>query len=276
MFWEFYGFQKEPFSITPDPDFLYLSDSHREALAQLIYGVDTKKGFIVVTGKIGVGKTTILNAFLRQLVKTEVIPAFIFNTKLTPIDFFKLIADELGLHEPHSKAEFVLTLNDFLILCHSKGEGPVVLIIDEAHNLSDELLEEIRLLLNLETNTEKLVQIVLAGQPELWEKLKQPKLQQLRERIFLSNIIEPLDSNDTVEYIRMRIKLSRGRFKNIFSKKALKKIYKYSRGVPRLINLICTHAFISGYASGKKSIDSDIIKEVAKDLNLVRPRLFGW
>lgn len=275
MFGKFYGFKKEPFSITPDPDFLFLSESHREALAHLIYGINSRKGFIIITGEIGVGKTTIINTLLRQLVKTKTIPALIFNTNLQPMDFFQLISYELGLDKPSDKPEFLELLNDFLITCHAKDEGPVVLIIDEAHNLNEEILEEIRLLLNLETEKSKLLQIVLSGQLELWDKLKKPNLKQLRQRIVLKHQIDPLNEEDTVGYIYRRIKVAGGRT-NIFNKKALKKIYKYSQGVPRLINVICTHALITGYALEKNSIGAGIIKQIAKDLELAPPSFFSF
>ena len=274
MFKKFYGFKKDPFNITPDSDFLYLSASHREALAQLTYGIETKKGFMLITGEVGVGKTTILNMLLRQLIKTKVIPAFIFNTKVSRLGFFQLIADELGLHKPYSKAEFLLTLNNFLITCLAKNKGPVVIIIDEAHDLDDELLEEVRLLLNLETAKEKLLQLVLSGQVELWERLKNPNLRQLRQRIILQHQIKPLNANDTIGYIDTRIKLAGGEH-NMFDEKALRNIFRYSQGIPRLINVICTHALISGYAQGQNVIDPNIIREVANDLELTAPTFFG-
>jgi len=273
MFRAFYGFTRDPFSITPDPNFLYLSDTHREALAHLIYGIDTKKGFIVVTGEIGVGKTTIVNALLQRLDGTKAITAFIFNTNLTPPDFYQLISDELGLHKPASKAEFLLTLNNFLVMCHAKGDGPVVLIFDEAHNLNDELLEEIRLLLNLETHQEKLLQIVLSAQPELWKRLKEPSMRALRQRIVLQYRLNPLGEKDTDGYVRMRIKEAGGHT-NIFTDKALKKIHRYSGGIPRLINLLCTHALIAAYVTGQESISAKAIKGVAKDLELDGAGLF--
>ena len=275
MFKKFYGLKKEPFNITPDPDFLYLSASHREALAQLTYGIETKKGFILITGEVGVGKTTIINALLRQLIKTKVIPALIFNTKVSRLNFFQLIADELGLQKPHNKAQFLLTLNNFLIKCHTKNEGPVVIIIDEAHDLDDELLEEVRLLLNLETAKEKLLQLVLSGQVELLERLRKTNLRQLRQRIILKHQIKPLNTKDTIEYIDTRIKFAGGK-NTMFDEKALKYIYRYSQGVPRLINVICTHALISGYALGENPIGSNIIKEVANDLELTTPTFFGF
>ena len=275
MFRKFYGFKKDPFNITPDADFLYLSPSHREALAQLTYGIETKKGFMLIIGEVGVGKTTIVNALLRQLIKTKAIPAFIFNTTVSRLNFFQLIAEELGIHKPYSKAEFLLTLNNFLITTHAKNEGPVAIIIDEAHDLDDELLEEVRLLLNLETGKEKLLQLVLSGQIELWERLKKPSLRQLRQRIVLQHHIKPLNIADTIAYIDTRIKLA-GSENNMFNEKAVKNIYRYSQGVPRLINVICTHALISGYALGQSSISPNIIKEVAKDLELIAPSFFSF
>jgi len=268
MFEEFYGFTREPFSVTPDPDILYLSDTHREALAHLIYGVESRKGFIVLTGEIGLGKTTMLNALLKRLHhSTKGITAFIFNTTLPVMDFFQLIADDLGLHKPHSKAEFLLTLNNFLIVCHAKAQGPVVIIVDEAHNLTRELLEEIRQLLNLETHTEKLLQIVLSGQPELWETLQRPDLRQLKQRIVLRHHIKPFNLKDTEGYIRTRLKFARGN-PDLFNKRAIRKIYRCLGGIPRLINIICTHALILGYAADQLIIGSDIIKQVAKDQEL--------
>jgi general secretion pathway protein A len=274
MFKKFYGFEKDPFNIAPDPDFLYLSASHREALAQLTYGIETKKGFILITGDVGVGKTTIINTFLRQLIKTKIIPALIFNTKVSRLNFFQLIADELGLLKPHTKAQFLMTLNNFLITCHAKNEGPVVIIIDEAHDLDDDLLEEVRLLLNLETAKEKLLQLVLSGQVELLERLKNPNLRQLRQRIILQHQIKPLNAKDTIGYIDTRIKFA-GAERTMFDEKAIKYIYRYSQGVPRLINVICTHALISGYALGENPIGSNIIKEVANDLDLTAPSFFS-
>jgi general secretion pathway protein A len=274
MFKKFYGFKIDPFNITPDSDFLYLSPSHREALAQLTYGIETRKGFMLMTGDVGVGKTTIINALLKQLEKTKTIPALVFNTKVSRLNFFQLIADELGLYKPHNKAEFLLTLNNFLLNSHAENVGPVAIIIDEAHDLDDELLEEVRLLLNLETSKEKLLQLVLSGQIELWERLKKPNLRQLRQRIILQQQIKPLNEQDTINYIVARIKYA-GAERNMFDEQAIKKIYKYSRGVPRLINVICTHALISGYALGKNSIGTEVIKEIARDFDL-RSRTFPF
>ena len=275
MFKKFYGFEKEPFNITPDPDFLYLSDSHREALAQLTYGIETKKGFILITGEVGVGKTTIINAFLRDLATTEAITAFIFNTKISRLLFFQRICYDLGLSKPYNKEEFLVMLNHFLMKCHARNKGPVVFIVDEAHNLDDDLLEEVRLLLNLETAKEKLLQIVLSGQVELWKRLTKPNLRQLRQRIVLQHKIKPLNEQDMRGYIDTRIKIAGGK-DNIFDEKALKYIFRYSQGIPRLINVICTHALISGYATGKNVISPNIIKEIANDLELTTPTFFSF
>ena len=263
MYKDFYHFQQEPFNITPDPEFFYMSKTHREALAQLIYGINTKKGIIAIIGEVGVGKTTVINAFFKELEKRNAITAFVFNPRLEPIDFFHLISDELGLPKPSSKAEFLLNLNTFLIDCHAKGKGPVVIVIDEAQNLSDQLLEEIRLLLNLETAKEKLLQIVLSGQPELWERLKAPHLRQLRQRISFRHTIEPLDKKETEGYIKERLKRAGGD-EDTFTARAISEIYKYSKGIPRLINIICSNALITGYALDKRVIDPKVIKEVIR------------
>jgi len=268
MFEEFYGFKREPFSITPDPDVLYLSDTHREALAHLIFGVESRKGLIVLTGEIGLGKTTMLNALMKRLqTSRKAVTAFLFNTTISTTDFFQLISDELNLHKPNSKAEFLLTLNNFLIVCHAKGDGPVVIIVDEAHNLTKELLEEIRQLLNLETHREKLLQIVLSGQPELWDTLQRPDLRQLKQRIVLRHQMKPLNMKDTEEYIRTRLRFARGN-PDLFNTRALRRIYRYSGGIPRVINVICTHALISGYTADRLTIGPDIIKQVARDQEL--------
>jgi len=269
MYKRFYGFRKEPFSIVPDPDFLYLSPTHREALAQLIYGIQSKKGFIVVTGEVGVGKTTIINAFLEKLEQANVITAFIFNPRLEPMEFFQLLCDDLGLPKPTTKADFLTKFHSFLIDCYLQRKI-VVLIIDEAHELSPQLLEEIRLLLNLETKNEKLLQVILSGQPELWEKLRTPQLRQLKQRITLRHKIEALSKSETEIYIKERLQKAGGD-KDIFTPNALNKIYLYSNGIPRIINVICTNALISGYASDQKRIGEKIIDEVIADLDLSLP-----
>lgn len=281
MYKHFYGLKKEPFNITPDPNFLYLSPTHREALAQIIYGVKTKKGFIVITGEVGVGKTTVLNASLKKLEENGSITAFIFNPELKLMDFFYIICNELGLPKPRTKAEFLINLNDFLIDCLAKGKEPVVLFIDEAQRLSSKLLEEIRLLLNLETGAEKLLQIVLSGQPELWEKINSTELRQLKQRISLRHTIKPLNSKEVKMYVKERLTKAGGR-DDIFNDKAIDKIYKYSGGIPRLINIICSNALITGYVAEKKVINAKIIKETVNDLDLVshKPKrswfLFKW
>jgi len=264
MYKHFYGFTKDPFNLTPDPDFLYLTPSYREALAQLIYGVRGKKGLILLTGEVGVGKTTILKSFLNYLKHTGGLSAFIFNSILEPIEFFHLVCEGLGLSRPNNKADFLISLNKFLTQCLEEQKA-VAIVVDEAHNLSPLLLEEIRLLLNLETNNQKLLQIVLCGQPELWEKLNTPKLRQLRQRIALRFILNPLNRKETENYIKTRL-IKAGGKSNIFNTQAIDRIYTYSKGIPRIINIICDHALIEGYATDKKIIGADIIEQVVKDM----------
>ncbi len=267
MYKAFYGFNREPFSIVPNPKFLFMSETHREALAQLIYGVQSGKGFIVLTGEVGVGKTTILHAFLESLRKINAETAYIFNPRLNLKEFMLLVAEEFELPKPKNKTEFILNLQKFL-LRNYKDKKVVVLIIDEAQQLNPQLLEEIRLLLNLETGQKKLLQVVLAGQPELWDTLALLEFRQLRQRISLYHSISPLNFEDTERYIKQRLKKSGGSL-NLFTPKAIKRVFEITQGIPRLINVICNNALILGYALEKKKIDKSIIEQSAKDLKLL-------
>ena len=200
MYSEYFGFAKQPFELTPDPSFLFLGESHREGLATLVYGVQSGKGFVLITGEVGTGKTTLLHALLAQLDASANF-AFIFNPRLEPLDFFMMLFAEFGIEQRcHSKAEYLLALNRFLIERLEKNE-PVLLIVDEAQNLSPEMLEEIRLLSNLETPTSKLIQIMLVGQPELKDLLARPELRQLRQRIGLRCHLRPFDQKEVGEYV---------------------------------------------------------------------------
>ncbi len=215
MYHSYYGLVQSPFEMTPDPAFLYLGDTHREGLATLVYGVQARKGFVLLTGEIGTGKTTLLHALLAQLDR-ETLSAFIFNPKLEPLDFFRVLFDEFGIEERCStKGEYLLTLNRFLI-GRLEQDLTTLLIVDEAQTLSPEMLEEIRLLSNLETPTSKLIQILLVGQPELWEMLADPGLRQLRQRIVLRHQLRPFTEEETAAYVQERLRLAGYTGKGIF------------------------------------------------------------
>jgi general secretion pathway protein A len=268
MYQEHFGLVRSPFEMTPDPAFLYLGEAHREGLATLVYGVQSRKGFVLLTGEVGTGKTTLLHALLAQLDR-ETLAAFIFNPRLDPLDFFRVLFDEFGIERPcHTKAEFLLTLNHFLIDRLQKDQ-PTLLIVDEAQNLSAEMLEEIRLLSNLETPTSKLIQIMLVGQPELWDKLSRPELRQLRQRIVLRHRLRPFDAAETTSYVEERLRLAGHTGKALFDRSALRAVYQASDGIPRLVNIVCDGALLLGFARGKASIGAAEVREVARDLDLV-------
>jgi general secretion pathway protein A len=267
MYHEYYGLIRSPFEMTPDPSFLYLGEAHREGLATLSYGVEARKGFVLLTGEVGTGKTTLLHALLSQL-ESETLAGFIFNPRLEPLDFFRMLFDEYGIEaRGHTKAEYLLALNRFLI---ERLERNLVtlLIVDEAQNLSPEMLEEIRLLSNLETPRSKLLQIMLVGQPELWGMLSRPELRQLRQRIVLRFDLRPLSSDETAQYIEERLRLAGHTGKEIFKRSALRSVHELSGGVPRLINILCDGALLLGFARERRSLGPDEVREVARDLGL--------
>jgi len=267
MYGEFYGFIRQPFEMTPDPSFLYLGEAHREGLATLVYGVRSGKGFVLLTGEVGTGKTTLLHALLGQL-DSSTASAFIFNPRLEPLDFFRVLFEELGIEaECATKAEYLLALNHFLIE-RLEGGAPTLLIIDEAQNLSAEMPEEIRLLSNLETPTSKLIQIMLVGQPELKELLARPQLRQLRQRIALRHDLRPFDERESARYIAERLTKAGYTGPGLFKKAALREIHAVSGGIPRLINSVCDSALLLGYSRGKRTVGADAIREAAADLGL--------
>jgi general secretion pathway protein A len=267
MYCEFYGLLRAPFEMTPDPAFLYLGDTHREGLATLVYGVRSRKGFVLLTGEVGTGKTTLLHALLAQL-DASTASAFIFNPSLEPLDFFRVLFDEFGIQKPcRTKAEYLLALNHFLIE-RLQQDDTALLIIDEAQKLSPEMLEEIRLLSNLETPTSKLLQIMLVGQPELNEILARPGLRQLRQRIVLRHHLVPFSPPEVDAYIDERLGLAGYSGKGIFKRSARREIFAVSEGLPRLINIICDGAMLLGYSRGKTVLGGDVIREVARDLEL--------
>jgi general secretion pathway protein A len=267
MYVEFYGLVRPPFEMTPDPAFLYLGETHREGLATLLYGVQAGKGFVLLTGEVGTGKTTLLHALLGQL-DANTASAFLFNPKLDPLDFFLVLFDEFGIQKAcHTKAEYLLALNHFLIERLERNQT-TLLIIDEAQNLSPEMLEEVRLLSNLETPTKKLLQIMLVGQPELNQVLARPELRQLRQRIVLRHHLRPFDPQELDEYIAERLSLAGYTGKGIFKRSARREIHAVTGGVPRLVNVVCDGALLQGYAREQSVIGAELIREVAADLGL--------
>ena len=271
MYNAFFGFDLDPFRVNPDPRFLYFSESHREALATLVYAVQERKGFIVLTGEVGTGKTTVLNAML-QKVGSEVQTAYLFNTKLSVQDFFSYLFDELEIErmEPYTKSEALHRLNHHLIDRLRKGHQ-TLLIIDEAQNLSNELLEEIRMLSNLETPQSKLLQIVLVGQPELDAKLSKPELRQLRQRVELRHSIRALGPQETAAYVRERLLIAGHDTGEVFTPAALKAVHARSSGIPRIINVLCDNALLIAFGQQALRIAASMIDEAARDLGLDSP-----
>lgn len=268
MYNEYYGLVRAPFEMTPDPSFLYLGEAHREGLATLVYAVNSGKGFVMLTGEVGTGKTTLLHALLAQL-DANTNSAFIFNPRLDPLGFFRVLFEELGIGPAcETKAEYLLTLNQYLIHKLAAGER-VLLIVDEAQNLSAEMLEEIRLLSNLETPTSKLIQIMLVGQPELQALIDKPELRQLRQRIALRHHLRPFDEDEVVEYVEGRLEKAGYTGRGIFNKRALRELHRISEGTPRLINNVCDGALLLGYARQQTAIGAGEIREVARDLGLI-------
>ena len=270
MYEQFYGLNENPFTVTPNPQYVYLGENHREALAQLLYGVREKKGFIVITGEVGTGKTTLLHYLLNKLSESNhARTAFLFNPKLTVKDFVQYILRDLGVEtHPGTKTDYLHILHQYLLNAYEKNEN-VILIVDEAQGLNPELLEEIRLLSNFETSKAKLLQIVLVGQPELNKTLMRSDFRQLRQRINMRYHLHPLSGPETKAYIEKRLRVAGAR-QPIFTEDALREIYRRSRGVPRLINILCDNALLNGYALEKKLVNHELIEEAAEDLKLGR------
>jgi general secretion pathway protein A len=264
-----FGLSQAPFNITPDPSFLYLSPSHREGLAQLSYGIRARKGFVVLTGEVGTGKTTLIHALLNDLNGTAQ-TALIFNTIASPVELLRSVCEEFGLIEPKRPLQdihdYLVSLNEFLLESYRKGEN-CALIIDESQNLSAEVLESIRLLSNFETSKDKLLQILLVGQPELALRLNSPELRQLKQRVMLRHHLRALSLQESCEYVQNRLKVAGGDQK-LFTPNALESIYSYSGGIPRIVNVLCDNALLTGYALGRREINTGIIREVAEDLSI--------
>ncbi len=263
MYNKFYGFKVSPFNMTSDPQFFFESASHREALAKILYGIKEKKGIILLTGEVGTGKTTLCRAILEKL-ESDVKVSLVLNPYFSEVQLLQAIAEDFGLHlEKKNRLEIVKALGAFLLDVNNKG-GNAVLIVDEAQHLGVRQLEQIRLLSNLETLTEKLLQIVLVGQPELSEKLNQFRLRQIRQRIFVKHDIAPLKENEVKDYINLRLKSSGGKISLL--PESYKVIYEFSKGIPRLINLLCDRTLIIGYIQEKKVLDQELFMDSVKEI----------
>lgn len=269
MYRTFFGLARSPFEISPDPFFYYGSAKHNEALAAIYYGIRARKGFVVVTGEVGTGKTLLIRRIQDALDREHVAFAYIFNPQLAPDDFLRYILGDLNLPVPKTKSEALLALNDFLIARHKRGLTSV-LIVDEAQHLSAEVLEEIRLLTNLETTREKLLQIVLIGQPELDQKLDSPGLRQLKQRIAFRCHLEPLTQLECRDYMVRRLQRAGAGVNSwkIFPDPVIAKIFEYSRGIPRLINSIAENALIAAYAKHSPVVTEDVVEEAVHDLRI--------
>jgi general secretion pathway protein A len=271
MYKAFYNLKRNPFEITPDPSFLFPTRRHNEALAALYYGVRRHKGFVVLTGEVGTGKTLVLRCLL-QLFKqnNDVAYAYIFNGRLSPVEFLQYAASDFGLAASgKNKGELLLELGSYVI-GRAQRKLTTVLVVDEAHHLSADILEEIRLLTNLETAHDKLLQILLVGQPELDDKLDSIGLRQLKQRIALRSRLEALDPSETRGYIEQRLQLAGAEKvqQSLFPVETIACIYQHTRGIPRLINTVCENALIAGYARQMRSITPDMIDDIAVDFRL--------
>src|ERR1700752_4612181 len=275
MYLSFFGLNEKTFAITPEPRYLYLSERHAEALAHLMYGINEAGGFVQLTGEVGTGKTTIVRSLLAQAPKNAEI-ALILNPRMTPPEFLLTICEELGVGVPDGSSgrlkDLVDILGGYLLRAHGEGKR-VVLVVDEAQNLSPEVLEQVRLLTNLETDTQKLLQIILLGQPELRDILARPDLRQLAQRITARFHLTPLDATETTNYLRHRYRIAGG-LHLPFDAAAIRRIHAHSGGVPRLINVIAERALLGGYAHDDTRIDARTVDRAAREA--LAPKTTAW
>jgi general secretion pathway protein A len=265
MYCEFYGFREMPFNITPDPKFLYLSPTHLEAMQHLRYGIQQKKGFIVLTGEVGCGKTTLCRQLLDEIDSHHIETALILNPRLSETELISAILRDLGATpKDNTQAALLEQLNSHLLSLIDAGKD-IVVIIDESQNMSFEALEHVRLLSNLETNTQKLLQIILIGQPELKEKLKQERLRQLRQRVLVFYDLQPLKRAEVAQYIQHRLSLAGGNGRPTFSRWAVGKIYRHSRGIPRIVNSLCDKALLSAYVGSRDCVTWWDVRRAVKE-----------
>ena len=269
QFFNFMGLRENPFHVSPDPRFYYPTPAQESALTELLYGIETRQGFLVLTGEAGTGKTHLLNQILDWLRRRGRSSAYIFHAHLKPIGLLRLILSDFGVPcQSSSKSELVKTLHGWLLQRHAAQDLPV-LVLDEAQGLSLRTLDEIRLLLNLETPRGKLLQIILSGQPELEEKLRLPALRQLRQRIMFHSRLPLLTQKETAAYISSRLAAAGCSNSSLFPDEAVEDIYESSHGIPRVVNVLCEHAIISAYAERQRVVSPEMIQRIAMDFDLI-------
>jgi len=277
IYCEHFRLTREPFNVTPDPSFLYLSASHKEALAQLVYGIRTRRGFVVLTGEVGTGKTTLIQCLLEEINDGHTHCAFLFDLTGSAKDLLHSLCHGFALISPldseKSVSDYLALLNQFLLESYKNGDN-VAVIIDEAQNLPGEVLERVRLLSNFETKQDKLLQIVLVGQPELSDRLNEPELRQLKQRVALRHHLRPLNLSECKEYIAKRLEISGGAG-SLFTASAVETVHNYSGGIPRLVNILCDNGLLSAYASHEPCVEAAMIDEIAHDLHLTIARRGG-
>ncbi len=272
MYTAYFGLSANPFDLSPDPAFFYRSEQHEEALANLIYGVQSRKGFIVLTGEAGTGKTTMLECLRDFLDSQHIEFAFLFNSRITSDQFFEMVAYDLNLNcQRTSKTEVLFALNSLVVQQADQGRT-TVLIVDEAHNLEWDALEEIRLLGNMENRRGKLIQVILAGQPELSRKLDSPSLRQLKQRIVLRANLEPFSASDTAAYINNRLEKAGLANQTVLPPELMAEIHARSQGVPRVINAVCDNLLLTCFAMEGKVASVDMLDEVSRDMRLDEER----
>ncbi|HEY1484415.1 MAG TPA: AAA family ATPase, partial [Candidatus Acidoferrum sp.] len=263
-----FGLRENPFHVSPDPRFYFSTSAHDAALAELVFGAETRQGLIVLTGEAGTGKTTVLNHFLNYLQEKRQSSSYVFHSQLKPAELFEFILRDFGVPcDTRNKGDLLNALHQWLIARHTMGDSPV-LIIDEAQAISVRTLDQLRLLLNLETPGSKLLTIVLAGQPELEEKLRRPELRQLHQRVMFRCSLLPLSLEETARYVKSRLVSGGATAADAFSQESLEAMYVYARGLPRIVNLLCEHSLIAGYAAQVRVITPDIVRRVATDFDL--------